>query len=574
MSEESFQKRTQIVALVFLGIFFVISVRLAQLQLLRHDYYSVLANQSHQRKYEIAPIRGQIYAQSRKEKVPLVLNRNLKTLYADPRLIEEPAETAEQLAAITKDKSESYESKLRQKGAYVVLKSQVEPSVAEAIDKLQLTGVGLSDATARTYPENSLAAQVLGFVNAEGRGQYGLEEYFNESLSGTPGVLKAKTDSRGIPITSSDNVQLAPKNGTDLVLTLDRNIQAKMEAVLKDGVEKYKAKSASAVIIEANTGAIRGMANYPTYDPNKFQEVEDYKVFSNLAAQDLFEPGSGFKMFSMAAGLDTNAVKPDTTYTNTGSVTLDEYVVKNATGIPNGVASMKDVIKKSINTGVVFVLEKLGGESINATAKRKLYSYYTDHFGFGSPTGVELANEPSGHLEPPDGASNVTYANMTFGQGLTATMLQIVSAASAVVNGGTLYQPYIIEQKINSDGGVTETKPHIKKQQVVTAQTSNDLKSMMEAVVVEGGGFGTKTAGYRIGGKTGTAQIPDPSGGYFDNRDIGSFTGFVPVDKPKYVMMVRIDEPVVPGFAGSAAAGPMFGDIMRWLLQYEGMPPS
>lgn len=574
MGESSFNRRAQVIALVFLSAFFVMALRLIQLQLLRHDYYSVLADQSHQRKYEIAPRRGQIYAQNRKQKVPLVLNRNLKTLYADPRYIDDPSSTADRLSAITKDSSKKYEKQLSEKGAYVVLKRGVDPTMAESIDKLQLAGVGLSDAVTRTYPENSLAAQVVGFVNAEGKGQYGLEEYFNASLAGKPGLLKAKTDSRGIPITSSDNVQEKPTNGNDLVLTIDRNIQAKMESVLKDGVEKYKAKGASAVLIEANSGAIRAMANYPTYDPNKFQDVEDYSVFSNTVAQGLFEPGSNFKMFSMSAGLDSGVVTPDTTYNNTGAVTLDEYTIKNAGGIPNGVFSMKDVIKKSINTGVVYVLEKLGGQAINATAKRKLYSYYTDHFGFGSPTGVELANEPGGHLEQPDGSSSITYANMTFGQGLTATMLQIVSAASAVVNGGTLYRPYIIEQKISPDGTTTPTKPQIKKQNVISAKTSTELKAMMESVVTDGGGFGTKTPGYHIGGKTGTAQIPNPQGGYFDNRDIGSFTGFVPVDKPEFVMMVRIDEPVVPGFAGSAAAGPMFGDIMRWLLQYEGMSPS
>ncbi len=574
MNSEISSKRVYLVALLFAGIFLVMLLRLVQLQVLRHDYYSVLANQTHQRKYEIGASRGQIFAQDRKKKVPLVLNRNLKTLYADNRYIEDPLATAKSLAAITKDAPESFANMLKTKDAYVVLKRNLEPAMADAIDKQQLAGIGLSDTATRTYPESAQAAQVLGFVNAEGKGQYGIEEHFDNLLAGKPGLFKAKTDSRGIPITSNDNVQQAPINGHDIVLSIDRNIQAKMEAVLKDGVEKFKAKSASAVIIEANTGAIRAMANYPTFDPNKFQDVEDYSLFSNKAAQDLFEPGSNFKIFSMSAALDTGAVTPETTYNNTGSVTLDEYVVKNASGIPNGTYAMKDVVKKSINTGVVYALEKMGGQAINTTAKRKLYNYYTDHFGFGNPTGVELANEPGGQLEKPDGASSVTYANMTFGQGLTATMLQIVSAAASVVNGGTLYQPFIVEQKIDPSGTIEQTKPKVKKQNTVSAKTGNQLKAMMESVVVDGGGFGTKIPGYRIGGKTGTAQIPNPQGGYFDNRDIGTFTGFVPIDKPKYVMMVRVDEPVVPGFAGSAAAGPMFGDIMRWLLQYEGMPPS
>jgi len=554
-----------------LGILAVL--RLAQLQLFKYDYYSVLAETSHQRKYEINPVRGEIFVQDRGQKVPLVLNRHLKTLYADTRYVQDPTDTAKQLAELTHESAAGYEQELRKSSAYIVLKKQVEPELAKAIDGLQLAGIGLSDEDVRSYPEGTLAAQVLGFVNAEGQGQYGIEEYFNSQLSGEPGLLNAKTDIRGIPIATSDNVEVPAKNGSDLVLTIDRNIQAKVESVLKSGMEKYHGKRAAAVVMEANTGAIKAMASYPTYEPARYQDVTDYRLFTNLPVQNTFEPGSNFKIFTMSTGLDMGAVTPDSTYLDTGSIKVDEYTIKNAGGIPSGTHSMKEVIEKSINTGAVQVLKQLGGGEINETAKQKLYEYFSEHFGFGKLTGIELAGEAAGNLNKADN-SDVNYANMTFGQGLTATMLQVVTAVTAVVNGGTLYQPYIVQQQVDTDGNIISTTPKINRQNIISQQTSAQLKEMMELVVQYGGGYGTKIEGYRIGGKTGTAQIPDPNGGYFEYRDIGSFTGFATTDNARYVMMVRIDEPVVPGFAGSAAAGPMFGDIMRWLINYTGIPPS
>ncbi|MBI4101278.1 penicillin-binding protein 2 [Candidatus Microgenomates bacterium] len=571
--DEKFLRRLHVISLIFVLMALGGGLRLFYLQIVRNQHYKVLANQEQLRKFEVASQRGSIYLTDRGGKIPVALNRELKRVYADPRFIENIEDTAKRIAEITHDDAAKYAEAMRTQSFYVVLKKQLDVPTAKAIDDLGLPGIGLQDEPVRVYPEGTLAAHVLGFVNADGAGQYGIEEYFNQELAGQSGLLKATTDTRGIPIATSENFQIQPEQGSEVVLTIDRNLQAKVEQVLADGVSKYRAKSASAVVMDPNSGAILALANQPNFNPADFAKVTDYSIFSNRAASSLYEPGSIFKVFSMSAGLDTGAVTPTTTFANTGSVQIDDKTIQNAQGIPNGTFTMSQVISKSINTGAVYVLQALGGGAINAQAKERLYSYYHDRFLFGQTTSLEVPAEPAGTVQTTD-ASRVDYANMTFGQGIDATMVQVVAGYAAIANAGTVYQPYLVDHVIRPNGDVIKTQPKARTTSVISKTTSDQLKAMMETVVQEGGGFGTKIAGYRIGGKTGTAQIPNPAGGYFENRDIGSFAGFAPLEQPQFVMLVRIDEPKIGGFAGSAAAGPMFGDIMRWLLNYRGVPPS
>jgi cell division protein FtsI (penicillin-binding protein 3)/stage V sporulation protein D (sporulation-specific penicillin-binding protein) len=234
---------------------------------------------------------------------------------------------------------------------------------------------------------------------------------------------------------------------------------------------------------------------------------------------------------------------------------------------------MTDVLTYSLNTGVVEVLRRLGGGDINSSGKQKLYDYFS-RFKFGTASGVETPAEPAGQLNPPT-SDDPNYANMTFGQGLTATMTQIVAGVAAIANGGTVYRPHLVDSIVGLDGQVIkETQPQVVAEQVISPQTAGQVRNMMETVVQSGGGTTSQAAGYRIGGKTGTAQIPNPNGGYYDDRDIGSFLGIGPLDNPRFVIVVRADEPQIGRFAGSAAAAPMFGEIMRWLLNYEGVRPS
>jgi cell division protein FtsI/penicillin-binding protein 2 len=389
--------------------------------------------------------------------------------------------------------------------------------------------------------------------------------------------LAAKTDTHGIPIATADNIVKPPQNGKSYVLTIDPNIQAMAEQELAEQITKVKAKSGSIIVTDLD-GAVRAMANYPTYDPNNYGSVTDYSVFINQVVTSQFEPGSGIKAFTMAAGLDQGKIKPDTTYDDPGCLKVGDRNICNAEGDkPGNNKTMTMVLRDSLNTGVMFVLRLLGGDTnkITLSGKKTLHDYFTKHFGFGTRTGIEQSGEAAGVVPEPT-TNDVTYANMTFGQGMSATMVQIAAAMAAIANGGTLYQPRVIDGVVSEDG--TETKLGAKKvaDHVMSAQAISDLNQMLQVVVQHGSGYlaGAANKGYKIAGKTGTAQIPRPDGkGYIDGANIGSFTGFAPADAPRFVVMVRINEPGVKGYAETTTV-PVFADVCKWLFKYYGIPPS
>ncbi|MBW3538560.1 penicillin-binding protein 2 [Candidatus Parcubacteria bacterium] len=574
----SFKRRLAWLAVAAAALILVVAWRLFTVQVLSHQRYLSQAANAHSRKTTVAASRGEIFIRDGDKKTPLALNQTLKTLYADPSQVKDKAAAAKALAGVTGQPEAGYVKALQKPGDYTVLGRSLNREVAERVMALKLTGIGLSNQPQRVYPEGTLAAQVLGFVNADGQGQYGLEGYLNQELVGTPGLLRAKTDTRGNPIATADNFIKPAVNGTGYVLTLDRNIQAQAEKYLKEGVERVRAKSGSVVIVDPSNGAVKAMANFPTYDPNAYSQVRDYGLFSNAVVSDQFEPGSGFKIFTMAAGLATGKVKPDTTFEDTGSVEVDGRTIRNAANHRYGRQNMTDVIQKSLNTGVVFILKSLGGDpaNINLTGKRVLHEYITKRFGFGLATGIEQAGEVAGAVNRPTNANgnNVNYANITFGQGVSVSMIQMATATAAIANGGKLYQPHLIDEVITPDGTSKPVTPKLVNGNVVTPEVARQLTDMMVQVVEKGSGYQTRIPGYKVAGKTGTAQIPRADGkGYEDKKNIGSFVGFAPAENPRFVMMVRINEPQTSGFAESTTV-PVFGDIARWLLHYYKVEPQ
>ncbi|HUC20610.1 MAG TPA: penicillin-binding protein 2 [Candidatus Polarisedimenticolaceae bacterium] len=562
------------ISVVLLGILTV--GRLFYIQIIQHNHFAQLAVNEHQRKYEVPAERGQIYLLDGDTKVPLALNQRLKLLYADPSIISDKRGTAERLASATGQPVTKYLKAMEQGKEYALLESRINAKTADKIKALRLRGVGLKDQNYRTYPEGSLGSQVLGFVNSDGKGQYGIEGYLNRELSGVPGHLNAKTDTNGVPIASSDNLDRAPIRGTNVVLTLDRSIQAQAEKFLAEGVTSVRAESGSVIVMDPNTGAIKAMANYPTFDPNDYGRVTDYRVFSNAIVSDNFEPGSVFKIFTMASGLDAGKITPDTTYNDVGCEKVDKYDVCNAENHKLGPnTTMTVALRDSLNTGVMFVLKLLGSDPVTITkaSKQVFHRYVTQQFRFGQRTGIEQAGEASGFVNPPT-TSNVTYANMAFGQGISVTTLQTATAVGAIANGGKLYKPYLVDQYIKADGKVVGNQPKVVNPQVISKQAAKDLGTMMEVVVHHGSGYRAYTPGYQIAGKTGTAQIANPNGpGYLTDKNIGTFAGFAPVEAPKFVVMVRINKPNTPGFA-EVTTVPVFANLTRWLLQYYAVPPS
>lgn len=569
-------RRLRTLQLLLFGLGIITLARLGYLQIVKHGHYTSLAAGEHQRKYQLPAARGQIYLRDGETKVPLALNQTLKLMYADPSIIANQADTAAKLAAVTGQPAQKYLEAMSKAKEYAVLQTRIPDDTAAKIKSLRLPGIGLINQTYRTYPEGTLASQALGFVNNDGIGQYGVEGFLDKELGGEPGLLNAKTDTNGVPIATSDNLSKAPVDGTSVVLTLDRNIQAQAEKFLKDGVDNVKADSGSVVVLDPNTGAVKAMANYPTYDPNNFAKNTDYRRFSNAIVSDGFEPGSGFKIFTMAAGLDSGKVHADTTYDDTGCIEISKHQICNAANHKDGPGtSMTNVLRDSLNTGVVFILRQLGSDpnAITSAGKKLFHSYVTDHFRFGRKTGVEQAGEAAGVINPPS-SNDTNYANMTFGQGESVTVMQMAAATAAIANGGTFYRPYLVSERTKADGTIQKTAPSTVASNVISKSAAHDLTEMMKVVVQHGSGYLAATPGYNIAGKTGTAQIANPNGqGYLENQNIGTFVGFAPAESPKFVVMVRINRPKVPGFAEKTTV-PVFANLTRWLLQYYAVPPT
>ena len=539
--------------LVLVGGLFV--VRLYYLQVVKHTYYETEGYKEHLSKFTIPAKRGLIYATDDQGMAPLVLNEPAYTVYADPRYVTDVGKTADALRRIAGGNVvDGLETLLGDKQRqYVVIAKQLNEQQANLLKQENLPGVGMQQQERRVYPEGNLAAQLLGYVNADGQGQYGVEAALNDQLTGKTGLLKAVTDVRGIPISISNNdVQIPAQDGDNVLLTIDRNVQAYAEQALQAGVDKAKAKHGSIIVMDPRSGAVLAMANLPSYDPSQYDKVSDYSVFSNPVVNDPYEPGSVMKTLTMATGLNEGAVTKDSTFTNTDSVTVDGDTISNAEHV-GGQRSMTEVLQYSLNTGVVHVLQQLGGGSVNLQARSKLYDYFTNHFMLAKQTGIEQSPEAIGKIFPPTDpqGNNVRYANMSFGQGMNVTMLQVIAAFSAVINGGTYYKPHLVAATFKDPSNVQMLPPQIVKANLVKQSTTDQLKDMTR-IAREKALPGADKPGYYIGGKTGTSQVIDPkTGKYTDQNAIGSYLGFGGGnDGPRYVIMVRVTDSQLAGFAG------------------------
>jgi cell division protein FtsI/penicillin-binding protein 2 len=551
-------------------IFAACLIRLFYLQIIRHNYYQVAAQSDQYKEYQIPASRGIIKAYDGDKVVPIVLSHELFTLYADPSLIKNPDKVASDIQKTIGGDRSSYADLMKKKGRYVVLAKKITKEQKESILKHKYPGLGAQGLDYRTYPQGVLASQLLGFVDDSGAGRYGLEEALNKELTGKPGELKAVTDINGVPLAASeDNVRIQPTPGKDVVLTVDIGMQKQAEQLLKQGLESAKSGSGSVVILEAKSGAVKAMANYPTYDPANYAKVEDASVFNNAAATEAIEVGSTMKPLTAAAALNLGVVKPGTTYYDPSKIKVDDAVVSNIEedGGP-GTKSIADILNLSLNTGATWLLMQMGHGELNKQARQAWYDYMTTHYRFGERTGIEQGYESPGTVPSPTKGYglNITYANTAFGQAMTATSLQMAGAYMAMLNGGTYYQPHLVAATIDAAGNEHKTTPKILANKVVSPAVSKDLQSMMEYVVNKhhfSRGFDNNT--YSVGGKTGTAQIAK-DGVYLDDVFNGTYCGFVGGDDPEYIISVRVDRPQIAGYAGSQAAQPIFGNVAHMLI--------
>jgi cell division protein FtsI/penicillin-binding protein 2 len=574
-------KRVRIWYGLLLVILAIFGLRLFYLQIIHYSYYRAAALSDQLKQYEIPATRGTISAYDNGGELPIVLNQQLYVLYADPSFVKHADDASERLAAITGGDASKYQKLMKTKHSrYAVLAKKLSPEQKKKIEKMRIPGIGLQAQDYRTYPQNNLAAQILGFVNDEGKGKYGVEQALNRQLTGTPGQLKAITDASGVPLAASrNNTLVAPKNGQDVVLTIDLAMQQQLETILADGVKRTKAAAGSALIMDPASGAVKAMANMPTFDPSQYYKVEDPTVFQNAAVAHPIEVGSSMKTLTTAATLDQGLINPDTTYYDPSFWKVNEFKITNIEEDGGaGTRSVRDILNQSLNTGATWELMQMGGGEINLKARQSWYDYLTKHYRFGSETGIEQGYEATGYVPKPEenGAGiNLTYANTAFGQAMTATPIQMGGALSAVVNGGTYFQPHLVDKVVDSSGKATVLGPKVLKQGVVSKKTSQEMIPLMQ-YVVDHHNFspGFDQGNYIVGGKTGTAQIAKPGGGYEDHLFNGTYIGFVGGDKAQYVIVVFVQKPTIGGYAGTAAAQPIFGNLAHMLINNSFVTPK
>lgn len=579
MSPQSFHSgRTRILATLIFIVVAVFGLRLFYLQVIQHDYYVGLADQEQLKKERIPASRGHIYAKSGDTPVPLVMNETVYTVFADPAVIEDKAKVVDVLKKVAGGNlRKDFEGLLdKTESRYQILATKVTRLQADKIKKEGLYGIGFQAVSQRVYPEGELAAHLLGFVDGEGSGKYGIESYMNDELSGVDGRLETVTDISDIPLTIGDrNIREPAKDGDNIVLSIDRNIQAYAEEALAKGLKRTGAKEGSAVIMDPNTGKVLAMANLPTYNPGNYSGVRDIAVFNNNVISRPYEPGSTVKTLTMATGIDKGVVKASDTFVNRDVVRIDGWDIGNATKGMTGVVSFQTALAWSLNTGFVNVAQRLGdGKSINRTARDTMYTYFHDRFRLGDRTGIELANETPGVMYKPGSQEGnaVRYATMSFGQGLNTTMIQMSSGFSSMINGGNYYKPTVIDGYMVDGEYKPNDNPEPVERGVVKSTTSSQMRKMMEEARRSAFGHLDKR-GYKIGGKTGTSQVAKENGsGYKDDESIGSYLGYGGADRPEYVIMVAISGKGRE-LEGARDAMPIFTDMSNWLIDYLKIQP-
>ena len=579
MKVKQMRKRTDLIRVLLALCFILIVARMYDLQIVSHQKYVDLAMSQQTMQNTIFAKRGEIYMMDGDNTTPVVMNEKVYTISVDPFLLrseggqelKEDEAKIDQLvqgyAVNTWDKVFANEA-----SRYAVIAKNVPYERAKQIKEAKITGVYAQGSTKRVYPEGDLAAQVLGFVNADGKGQYGIEGSLNKELTGVNGILKTVKDVNNIPLTiGKNNVRVPAQDGKNVVLSIDRNIQKKTEDAIKATIEKFHVTNASAVVMNPRNGQILAMAGTPTYNPAEYAKVTDARAFQTDVTMSAFNPASVCKTFALAAAVDSGVMTPETTYNNTDLVTIDGWPIQNAIKGHTGNNSMQEVLTYSLNTGSIQALRLLGGSETEITyqGKEKLYDYYYNKFGLGKYTGIELA-EAKGTVIPPtdiDG-TNARYANMTFGQSLDLTMIQVATAFSAVVNGGDYYTPTLVAGEIKNGEFVRDVLKE-RDHQAIESSTSETMRKMLHTARLVFPNVKYYDEGVYVGGKTGTAQVVK-NGKYTFDETIATYIGYgarSETDYPEYVIMTKVWEDN-RRLDGGMNAKPIFDEISQFMVNY------
>jgi cell division protein FtsI/penicillin-binding protein 2 len=534
-------------ALILAGA--VIIGRLVFLQIVDYDLYKALAKGQQGDFSSTKGERGQIFFSNGD-----ILATNVKAeyVYICPEEVEDKEQTAERLSEILGiDKEEIYQKTLKD-SLFERIKNVLTDQELEAINNAGLAGVYTKEVLLRSYPHEQMASHVSGFVGGEDKGQYGVEGYYDDVLAGEEEFMK---DS------SSDNI-----DGSDITLTIDYNLQFTAEKILSEAKNQLDIEGGQIIVMDPNDGKILALAEYPGFNPNYYADVEDFSVFQNSSVQKLFEPGSTLKPITMASALDLGKITPDTTYVDEGKLKIGGYSIENYNGRVYGKQTMTQVLEKSINTGAVFAERQVGDDA---------FLQYLEKFNLFKPTNVDIQGEVFSANKELKKGYEINFVTASYGQGIEITPMQLMRAFSAIANGGKLVKPYVVQEIVDKKGNVTKAKPEISDN-IISSSTASKLTAMMVSVVENGYAKSARISGYYIAGKTGTAQIPwsalgQDKKGYSD-KTWQSFIGFFPAFSPKFLVLIKLDNPEANTAEYSAV--PLFKQLAKYMIDYYSLPPD
>lgn len=549
--------RLCIIQLILVGLICFVGAKSFDLQILDGQRLSLMDRNDHTRYITINGKRGHILDRHMNK---LATSTNAVSITACPANIKDPAFAASKLSSILNLKFGPLEKKLSSKRKFTLIARRVPPAQEEQIRQLKIKGINFETDSKRLYPNRSLAAQVIGFIGIDDQGLEGLEFKYNSILKGKSIKIKTKKDKNGRILTLNEQTQL---KGKSIVLTLDKKIQFFSEKTLEDTVKKYDAKSGMALVMKPETGEFLSIAHYPKFNPNNFSGY-NMEVFRNRAVTDAFEPGSAMKVFTAAAALESG-FKPRTIFDcKNGTYKIGTFTIHDTH--PHDWLTINQIIKFSSNIGAVRIVETIGN--------RTLHNYLTS-FGFGEKTWLGSPGETAGSLLPYQNWSKIDAGAISFGQGVSVSAVQLISAISTVANDGLMMKPMLIKKIISSSGKEEYTYPPKPLRQVIKPDTAKKIKRMMNLVTSEDG-TGTKAAidGYTVCGKTGTAQKAKQNNrGYSKTRYTSVFTGFAPLKNPQLAILIIVDEPQKQYHGGEVAA-PAFKTIMEESFSYLNIPPE
>ncbi|MEA3293296.1 MAG: penicillin-binding protein 2 [Patescibacteria group bacterium] len=550
--------------LIFICFFAAIIIgRLFQLQVVRYDYYDAMAKGQQNFFVNIAGNRGAIFFNGSDS--PVVINKDFFLAFAVSKEIKDKKNVAKKIASLLNLDETTLFEKINKNSSYIILKKKLDETEVAELRKMDISGVYLEKEKHRKYVKQTMASSLLGFTSEDGIGQYGVEGYWDDTLKGKDVSIKRENGARRY-------LSLLDKNGdeygADLFLSIDYNIQYQAEKLLKEASSSLSIEGGQIIVMEPSSGRILAMADFPNFDPNQYEKYADknnLKIFRNEAIQEIFEPGSIFKPLTLAVAINENKITPETVYIDKGYINIGEKTVYNYNKKSYGKKTMTEVLEKSINTGAVWAESQIG---------HKVFMDYIQRFGFLEQTGIDLQGEEFSSNKELKKGREIGFVTASFGQGIGATPIQMVQAFSAIANNGKMVKPYVVE-KIRKNGKITKVEQEISLP-VISQRTSSDLTTMLISVVDNGIGNESKIPGYYIAGKTGTAQVPWISLGKnkkgYSDKTWQSFIGYAPAFEPKFLILVKLDNPQTKTAGYSAA--PIFKKLAKYIINYYQIPPD